>query len=119
MILLPRPFFDALVAFLGHPSIAACESRRGLRLQTGSLAEETSLALAAALAPDLSVEIGAYEASFSARLKQRLPRVRALAFTNAVAWIDVEGAQRQVIEAASRFLACASAIFIAVETEPV
>lgn len=75
-----QTFFDALVAFLGHPSIVACESRRSLRRQTGSLLEEAFLALAVASAPDLSVEIGAHEASFSSRLKQRLPRVRALAF---------------------------------------
>lgn len=197
--------FDELVELLGHPRITICESRRGLRQQTGSLLEDAFLALAIEFAPDLSVEIGAHEASFSARLKRNRPQVQALAFeanpyvfekylnapdnsinsieyknvaicnktgfvdlyiptkwpkgsfgkTNAIssllprtnkhfeyeivrvpaltlddaldnidfrkaiAWIDVEGGQRDVIEAAPKFFSQASAIYIEVETTEV
>ena len=193
--------FDELVALLGHPHIVACANRAGLRQQSGALLEDAYLALAVALAPDLSVEIGAHEAGFSRRLKRRCPQTRVLAFeanpyvykkyvtapgnpvaaidyrnmaicdsngmidlyvpvswvkgkfartnpisslsrrtsgqfeyetvtvpastldaaldgiefADAVAWIDVEGVQKQVITSAPAFLSRASAIYIEVE----
>lgn len=194
--------FEELVALLDHERIVNCESRRGIRRRTGALLEDAFLALAVALEPDLSVEIGAHEAGFSARLKRRRPHIQAWAFEanpyvfekyvnapdhalesveyrnvaigsvsglvdfyiptrfpkgslrkanaisslyprvsehfayevarvrastldealsgldcrTAVAWIDVEGAQRDVIEGAPRFLSRATAIYIEVET---
>jgi FkbM family methyltransferase len=194
--------FEELIELLSHPRITNCENRRGLRQQTGSLLEDAFLALAIETAPDLSVEIGAHEASFSARLKRSCPQVQAIAFEanphvfekylhapdnsletvqyknaaicsstgfvdlyiptkwskgsfnksnaissllprtnkqfeyekvsvpaltlddalanidfcNAVAWIDVEGAQREIIKSGTKFFSHASAIYIEVET---
>lgn len=197
--------YQELNELLSHQRIIACENRRGLRQKTGSLLADAFLALAIEFAPELSVEIGAHEASFSVRLKRSRPQIEALAFeanpyvfekylteldsypesvkymnaaicnqtgsvdiyiptvwphgsfpkTNAissllprankhfeyeiarvpaytlddavqditfreaVAWIDVEGAQRDVIEGASKFLSRASAVYIEVETTEV
>lgn len=75
-----RDLFNEQVVLLNQEPIARCENRRGLRCQTGYLLETAFLELAISLAPDLSVEIGAHEASFSRRIKSALPSVRALAF---------------------------------------
>ena len=65
---------------LEHNAIRSCANRQGLRERSGSLLEAAFLDLAARLAPTLSVEIGAHEASFSERLKAKLPDLHALAF---------------------------------------
>lgn len=75
-----RRLFNEQAALLNREPIARCENRRGLRRQTGYLLETAFLELAKSLAPDLSVEIGAHEASFSRRIKSALPNIRALAF---------------------------------------
>ena len=75
-----RRLFNEQVALLDRELIARCENRRGLRRQTGYLLETAFLELATSLAPDLSVEIGAHEASFSWRIKSALPDIHALAF---------------------------------------
>lgn len=71
---------DEQAAVLDHAAVTGCANRRGLRERSGSLLEAAFLELAARLAPTLSVEIGALEASFSERLKASLPSVHALAF---------------------------------------
>jgi FkbM family methyltransferase len=75
-----RDLLDEQIALLEHEAIARCDSRRGLRERTGSLLEAAFLDLAIRLAPDLSVEIGAHEASFSERLKAGVANLRAVAF---------------------------------------
>jgi FkbM family methyltransferase len=72
--------YDEQLILLDQERIARCENRRGLREATGDLLEAAFIELAAALEPELSVEVGAHEASFSARLKARLPGLHALAF---------------------------------------
>ena len=197
--------FDEQIQLLTHQRIIECENRRGLRWQTGSLLEAAFLELAAGLKPDLSVEIGAHEASFSICIKRLRPQVQALAFeanpyvfekfsnapdntlkmieyknvaicdrtgfvdlhiptlwpqgafgktnaissllprinqgfkyetirvpsstldeavanidfSTAVAWIDTEGAQRDVVTGGSDFFTRASAVYIEVETKEV
>lgn len=75
-----RRLYNEQAVLLNREPIARCENRRGFRCQTGCLLETAFLALAISLAPDLSVEIGAHEASFSRRIKSALPCIRALAF---------------------------------------
>ena len=79
-----RPRFprllDEQIGLLDHAAISSCANRRGLRGRSGSLLEAAFLDLATRLAPTLSVEIGAHEASFSERLKANLPNLHALAF---------------------------------------
>ncbi|HVN01612.1 MAG TPA: hypothetical protein VMT68_15500 [Caulobacteraceae bacterium] len=65
---------------LHDPRVASAPNRQGLRQRTGALLEAAFLDLCEALAPHLSVEIGAHEASFSERLKGRLPELSAIAF---------------------------------------
>ena len=75
-----RRLLDEQIGLLEHDAIRSCANRQGLRERSGSLLEEAFLDLAARLAPTLSVEIGAHEASFSERLKAKLPDLHALAF---------------------------------------
>ncbi len=65
---------------LADEQITSEPNRRGLRVRTGDLLEDAFIELAASLAPTLSVEIGAHEASFSERLKRKVPDLRSLAF---------------------------------------
>lgn len=71
---------DDLLELLQNPKIVADGNRQGLRRATGDLLEESFLDLVAELTPDISVEIGAHEASYSIRVKDRLPSVNAFAF---------------------------------------
>jgi FkbM family methyltransferase len=68
------------IGLLNNEAISSCANRQGLRKQSGELLEAAFLDLATRLAPTLSVEIGAHEASFSERLKTNLPNLQALAF---------------------------------------
>jgi FkbM family methyltransferase len=75
-----QQLLDEQTGLLHHETISSCANRQGLRERSGSLLEAAFLDLATGLAPTLSVEIGAHEASFSERLKTRLPALHALAF---------------------------------------
>jgi FkbM family methyltransferase len=72
--------FEEQLSLLQSEPIVACANRQGLRKTTGNLLEAAFIDLAAALAPVLSVEIGAHEAHFSVAMKSRVPSVRAIAF---------------------------------------
>ena len=72
--------YSNLTELLNNPRITSCQNRTGLREASGLLLDNAYLDFAASLAPDLSVEIGAHEASFSSQMKHRCPEITALAF---------------------------------------
>jgi len=65
---------------LNHKLVRDAANRQGLRRESGDLLTNAYLDLITTLRPQLSVEIGAHEGSFSLQLKERLPSIRALAF---------------------------------------
>lgn len=75
-----RRLLDEQNDLLDHEAISGSVNRQGPRERSGSLLEAAFVSLATRLAPTLSVEIGAHEASFSERLKTNLPDLHALAF---------------------------------------
>jgi FkbM family methyltransferase len=75
-----RMFVNEQNRLLNHHRILASPNRQGLREKTGALLEAAFIDLAVSLAPTLSVEIGAHEASFSERLKAMRPTIHAIAF---------------------------------------
>jgi FkbM family methyltransferase len=65
---------------LSDSAIVSAPNRQGLREKTGQALEAAFIDLCVSLKPDVSVEIGAHEASFSERLKRRHPDIEAIAF---------------------------------------
>ena len=65
---------------LNHKELAAAPNRKGLRELTGDLLEAAFVDLVTEAQPDVSIEVGAHEASYSARVRERLPNTRVLAF---------------------------------------
>lgn len=74
------PLLERQLRILARPEIVAAPNRRGLRKKTGDLLERAYVDLVALLAPDLSIEVGAHEASHSLAVKARSPQTTALAF---------------------------------------
>jgi FkbM family methyltransferase len=72
--------YEEQLELLDSDCVTRCPNRAELRQQTAQLLESSFVELAANLRPEISVEVGAHEASFSERLKARVPSVRALAF---------------------------------------
>lgn len=72
--------YEEQLRLLDEDCVTRCSNRTALRERTADLLASAFIELATNLAPDLAVEIGAHEASFSARLKARVPGVHALAF---------------------------------------
>ena len=68
---------DALVF---APAIADAANRTGNRARSAVLLEEAFVSLVTAVSPDLSVEIGAHEASFSKQVSACVPGAYAMAF---------------------------------------
>jgi FkbM family methyltransferase len=107
----------------------------------------TFMSLCAKLKPTVTLEIGAFEASFSREMKKRLPDARVVAYEanpstdeheqvsvpavriddefpdhekeRFVAWIDVKGAAEEVLKGAERVLSRTMALYIGVETRPI
>src|SRR4051812_20597349 len=75
-----RRLFTEQVSLLSHNRVAVCANRSGIRNSIADRLETAFIELATALAPELSVEVGAHEARFSERLKTRCPDLHALSF---------------------------------------
>ncbi|WP_291845473.1 FkbM family methyltransferase [Maricaulis sp.] len=69
-----------IASSVAAPLIADSPNRQGNRAHTATLLEDAFITLVAALAPDLSVEVGAHEASYSKRVKANSPGLTAIAF---------------------------------------
>jgi len=68
------------IDILSSETIEGFPNRQGLRRVTGNLLEKSFIQLSAAINPDLSIEVGAHESSFSLEMKKNNPDIRSIAF---------------------------------------
>lgn len=65
---------------LHHSYVVKCANRQGLRKFTADKLEEAFCGLVTEIQPEISIEIGAHEASYSERIARSCPHTRILAF---------------------------------------
>ena len=68
------------IEILHSKEIEDFPNRQGLRRTTGNLLEKSFIQLSCAINPELSIEVGAHESSFSLEMKKNNPDIRSIAF---------------------------------------